>query len=337
MIIGSFGPPFGKGGGLASVSVDVDGRMHSVPIRTERPLDSATFLCAVPREDGANLYAVERSSNRVAALRWRRAVPDEAELLDVLDVGEAPCHVAVDPGRGVGVVSAYGDGSLTTFTRQGDGSIHGAVRHVPPLTPAERAVSRAHCAIFAGPYVLSSDLGLDRVNVWHPAADGSLTWLSSAALPAGSAPRHLRVHPSGAVYVVCERSGAIATLAVGDGVAHVTAYVPPSTAGGGDLARAGGASAAELAFSGDGRLAFVGMRADDSIASYVLDGEGLPVWAASSPGGRSPRHHVVIGDMLLVAYQDSDEVASFAISRGSGILRPLSRVTTVSPSCLLPI
>lgn len=334
LIVGSFGPPFGRAGGLTHVGVSRDGTMLATPIRTERPLDSATFVSAVPRADGADLCIIERSSSRVTVARWRRSSPAEAEIRGAIPVGEAPCHVAVDPVRGVGVVSAYGDGSLTTFTLGGDGSIGGGARHAAPLTRAERAQSRAHCAIFAGRYVLSSELGLDRVNVWGLEADGALIWLSSVALPKGSGPRHLRVHPSGAVYVICERSGAMATLELGEGVAHLTSYMQNPSAVGPD--EEAGSSAAELAFSDDGRLAFAGMRASDSVVSYVLDGD-RPILTSTMSAGRTPRHHVAVGHVLFVAFQDSDELASFEIDPAHGALRPLRTVATVSPSCVVLI
>jgi 6-phosphogluconolactonase (cycloisomerase 2 family) len=337
LIAGSFGPPFGHGGGLSHVTVDPAGRLRATPIRTTRPLESATFVCAVADEGGADLYAVERSANRIAMLRWRRAAPDAAEIVGALEVGEAPCHVTVDPARGMGVVSAYGDGSLTTFARRSDGSIHRAVRHVPPLEPEERPRSHVHCALFIGPYVVSTDVGLDRINVWRVEPDGVLTWMSHTMLPAGSGPRHLRRHPSGEMYVVCEGSGAIATLDLREGVSRVTSYVAPPASGSYAARTAGPADAAELAFSDDGRLAFVGMRADDALASYVLDDAGSPAPTGRVRAGRWPRHHVVSGDLLLVAYERSDEVVSFRIDPTSGALQPLGRAAIASPSCLASV
>jgi 6-phosphogluconolactonase (cycloisomerase 2 family) len=51
--------------------------------------------------------------------------------------------------------------------------------------------------------------------------------------------------------------------------------------------------------------------------------------------GRWPRHHVVSGDLLLVAYERSDEVVSFRIDPTSGALQPLARAAIASPSCLV--
>ena len=148
-------------------------------------------------------------------------------------------------------------------------------------------------------------------------ARGSLTLLGEVVLPLGSGPRHLVRTPDGRLLVVTEYSVEVAVLEVA--VLEPTAapdapfrlaQTAPVLADG----PAPGDSGAEIALSPDARHVYVGVRGSDLLATLELDGPALRPVAQVPSGGRTPRHHLVDGDRLHIAHQDSDELTTHALS-----------------------
>lgn len=332
VLVGSFTDDRGSGEGLVLVTFEGSTLRRNTVVRPPMLLRSPSFLTAVPHPDGAAVYAVEAGADHVVGLRWRRDRPSDVELLGRVGVGAGPCHVTIDAERGVGVVCAYGDGSVTSFRVAESGALARPRVHRPPGGRTDTAVSRAHCALLLDDRVLTTDTGRDRINVWRWDAGHGLVWESEVRLPPGSGPRHLRRHDTGAVYVSCEYTGALGRLRIGDGgVFSLELCVPPD-------ARAGESfGAAEVALARNGRSAYVGGRRDAVMVEYALDEAGIS-WRGFHPsGGGSPRHHVIVGDSMLVGNERSHEVVAFRIG-GPG--RPPERLGSIgvrSPTCLLVI
>lgn len=210
-----------------------------------------------------------------------------------------------------------------------------------PTAGGEASVrpSRAHEAVFLpGGLIATTDLGFDAVRFWRDAGRG-LRQVQQVALPKGSGPRHMVWHPSGHLYVVTESSCEL----------FVLAPAPPPTGSGPEVWRliggtplgAGtlpGDSAAELATSRDGEFLYAGVRGSNTIATLRVRGAGefvQPV-ALVDAGVDWPRHHAVVRDILLIAGQRSDEVASLTLDLRTGVPgRVRHRTAAPSPTCLL--
>lgn len=199
---------------------------------------------------------------------------------------------------------------------------------------AASRVSRAHQAAFLpGGLVVTTDMGLDLVRFWRTTASG-LRALQEIALPRGTGPRHMVWHPSGHLYVVTELSCEIYALA--PDATGTWRIVAGTSLGAGTL---DGDTAAELAASRDGQFLYAGVRGSNTIATVRVRGAGdaLAPVAVVDAGVDWPRHHVVVGDSLLVAGQLSDEVASLALDLRTGVPgRVRHRVEAPTPTCLLP-
>eukprot|EP00047_Mylnosiga_fluctuans_P011454 m.1573 g.1573 ORF g.1573 m.1573 type:complete len:123 (-) comp362_c1_seq1:49-417(-) len=79
-----------------------------------------------------------------------------------------------------------------------------------------------------------------------------------------------------------------------------------------------------LAVTQDGGLVIASNRGHDSITTFSVDDSGLLQFCTCvSTGGRTPRHFTLAptGRHVLVANQDSDEVAVFHLGR-DGVLSP---------------
>lgn len=194
--------------------------------------------------------------------------------------------------------------------------------------------SRAHEAVFLpGGLIATTDLGYDVVRFWRDGANG-LRQVQQVALPQGSGPRHMVWHPSGHLYVVTEFSCEVFVLApAADGTWSLVGGTP---VGAGTLP---GDSAAELASSRDGEFLYAGVRGSNTLATLRVRGAGeyIEPVALVDAGVDWPRHHVVVRDILLVAGQLSNEVASLTLDVRNGVPGRVRRRTDApSPTCLLP-
>ncbi len=195
--------------------------------------------------------------------------------------------------------------------------------------------SRAHEAAFLpGGLIATTDLGFDVVRFWRDGGSG-LRPVQQVALPKGSGPRHMVWHPSGHLYVVTEFSCELFVLAPSaDGTWRLVGGAP---LGAGTLP---GDNAAELAASRDGGFLYAGVRGSNTIATLRVRGAGETVEpvALVDAGVDWPRHHVVVRDILVVAGQLSDEVASLTLDLRTGAPgRVRHRTAAPSPTCLLPV
>lgn len=195
--------------------------------------------------------------------------------------------------------------------------------------------SRAHQAVYLpGGLIVTTDLGLDLVRFWRDGGSG-LRPVQQVALPKGSGPRHMLWHPSGHLYVVTELSCELFVLAPpADGTWRLVGGAP---LGAGTLPDD---AAAELAVSRDGEFLYAGVRGSNTIATLRVRGAGElvePV-ALVDAGVDWPRHHVVVRDILLVAGQRSDEVASLTLDLRTGVPgRVRHRAAAPSPTCIVPV
>lgn len=219
-----------------------------------------------------------------------------------------------------------------------DSPLAGAVDLGGAATPAESAeprTPRAHCTVFLpGGLVATTDLGFDLVRFWRTSARG-MRLDHEVALPLGTGPRHMVLHPSGHLYVVTEYTCEVFVLSAGpDGRWALRSGVAASP---GSLP---GDTAAELARSRDGEFLYAGLRGSDTIAVLRVRGEGdrLEQVALAESGIRKPRHHVVVRDTLLVAGQDSHEIASLPVDARTGVPgRVRHRFAVPSPQHILPV
>lgn len=261
------------------------------------------------------------------------------------------------PSFGAAAVDPYGVGGIATAPTELTGgvdltdalaSLHAAVpaelAHLLPAQPSAPAPeptpepthnarsSRAHQTKFLpGGLIATTDIGFDLVRFWR---DGNL--VQDVVLPFGCGPRHMAVHPSGHLYVVTEYSGEIFALASNaEGVWRIVTATPASreTTVGSDYP-------AELTVSPDGTRLYTSIRGIDAIATVEVKGAGdrLAPLATEESFVDWPRHHLQVGDTMLVCGQNSNEIASLAIDARSQVVARRRAVTPVpTPSHLLPV
>lgn len=290
-------------------------------------------------------YAVDPSTGRLTKLGHRRTAA-------------SPCHAALDPSSRLLVVATFHGGVVHAFPVEHDGTLGEETSRVAhrgsSVHPVRQLSPHPHGVAFdpTGRFVFVPDLGTDRVEVHGVEAENGLLTPDPAAgvaLPAGSGPRHIVLHPTAPLaYVVNEMTATITTLSYDrlDGrlrVVDATSVLPEDAPG--------IRSAAEMLLHPTARWLYVTHRShgssgprpdggEDCIVRFRVDeATGRLHDARPVPsGGLIPRTAAFRagGSELLVGHQGSGDLRGFDVDPDDGTLTPSGVVVSVPvPVCLV--
>jgi 6-phosphogluconolactonase len=271
--------------------------------------------------------------------------------------GAGPCHLALDRTGRYLAVANYSGGNFSLLPVGADGRLQPATRVVDGRATAAASVKPlGHAVGFdaANRFLIAADKGLDRVLVYRfDAATGALTpnAPASAALPAGSGPRHYALHPNGRwLFTIDELASTITTFAWDAKTGTLTALGNIGTKPAGVT----GGTTAEIAVHPNGRFVYGSNRGpvppklanasasgggDDSIAVFSVGESGaLTLVEHESTRGQTPRNFALdpSGRWLIAANQRSNSLAVFSIDQTTGALSPVGPLVTVgSPVSVL--
>lgn len=321
----------GQDEGIWQVTLDpVTGELSGATLVVETP--SPAFLALHP--EGHTLYAVsEVEEGAVSAFATDSLAPRGTRPT----AGAHPCHVMAT-ARALHLTN-YGSGELTTVALDADGALTGDPQTHPHTgsgpDPERQDGPHAHSSARVGDEVWVADLGTDELRRYRPAGGGVDPAGIAAVLPAGSGPRHFVTLP-GAVVVATELDSGVCVLEPGE------PGDPYRVTGRHDACRttppAGGRNyPSHIALSDDGSLLFVAVRGADVIATFAVDGAAVRHLADTPTGGRWPRHFAVIGDLVVVANQNSSDLAVLRIDQVTGHGTLLGVYSQPSPGCVLPV
>ncbi len=323
----------GEAEGIGALRKREDGTLEYVGVAART--DSPSFLARDPR-DQRIVYTVGEASGRLEA--YLSGTGASLTPLGVQQTGGGgPCHISVLPDASAAIVACYGDGSVRLHPLDA----HGVPQPLDQVLPGEgsgphpaQEGPHAHASlVLRDGIVLTTDLGADRVHV-HTAdrGTGRLTRVHSLAFPGGTGPRHLRLHPSGLVYLVSEHSREVFVLEQRGTEVRVLFTTPITPDPVEDD------TAAEITITDDGRFVHVGLRGSNRLSTLAVLGSGAELVHVddASCGGNWPRHHVVDGDLLHVANQLSSTVTTFRLDPATGVPTQLGLAEPVpSPTFLL--
>ncbi|PPL14553.1 lactonase family protein [Microterricola pindariensis] len=344
LLVGGYTGDSGAGVGIEAARARSGAGLEAVG--TAVPADSPSYLARHPRLD-----VVYAACEQIAEVR-AFTVRDGGQVLEPLGeswgAGSLVCHVAVDPhGRWL-VASSYGDGVVHLYTLDESGAITASVEGPAAIDRAAAAAgtpprpSRAHAALaLPDGRIATTDLGHDLLRIWSVVeANGglALTVEQELALPAGSGPRLLDLHPNGCIYIITEYS--IELLVVAPSPADDTyslAGIFPVLTGG--EAPAEGDAGGHISLDADAARVYVTVRRRNTLHTFGIadDGRTPHPLAETASGGNWPRHHLQQGDQLHVANQLSNIVTTFQLDADGIPGAVLGELATGSPSCLLPL
>ncbi|MDQ0727403.1 beta-propeller fold lactonase family protein [Microbacterium sp. W4I20] len=366
--LGGYGPAMdGQAEGIGLLAGDEGREASTLAYRgvvAETP--SPSWLAQHPSLDV--VYAALEGDSEVRAFA-RTGESSLSPLGDPVAVGQSVCHLAVAPNGSSLIASCYGDGRVVRI------GLDAAGRLVPAETKADAAaalraalfgdqdpdaaavtpagdgvaasdphdaggdrVSHAHAAVFLPDgRIATTDLGFDLIRFWRAgSATSGLVLDHEVALPLGTGPRHMVLHPSGHLHVVTEYSCEVFTLASApDGTWSIVSSTLSSP-----IVQVGVDFAAELARTRDGQFLYTALRGSNTIAALRVrgGGEALESVALADSGVDWPRHHLVHEGKLLVAGQRSDTVTLLDLDERTGAplgIRHEAQVPT--PTHFLPV
>lgn len=336
--VGTYNTESEKAISLCSLSLS-SGEMRV--IKGTEGIENPSFLAL--NGAGSVLYAVsEKDQGEVYAF----AIDPVSKVLSPLGSrpteGGAPCYVSVSPKEDYIFVSNYSGGNVNVFPVNDDGSLQemsDQVKHAGSGTREDRQdAPHPHSVIpdRSGRHILVCDLGLDQIVIYR-LEDGKLAKHNELNLQPGSGPRHLAAHPTGQwIYLANELNCTVTVIANDETAGNLSILQQLSTlpdhyiAGSDD-------TAADIHVSSCGRFLYVSNRGQDSVALFHINqSTGLLEavdWQIT--GGRTPRNFAIIGDKLLAANQNSDNITSFSIDSESGRLIPTgNELEMKSPVCI---
>ena len=311
-----------------------------------------SFLAVTP--DHRYLYAVDEISDYegkkaggVSAFSIDRNTGKLTFLNAVPSGSPGPCHVTVDHTGKYVFVANYEVGSVAIFPILADGRLGKASTVLPhtghSVDPKRQEASHAH-SIYPSPdnrFVLSADLGTDKVYVYRfDAAKGTLTPNDppSAAVPAGTGPRHLAFSANGKFLYAIEEMGSSLTAFSYDAARGVLA--PLETISTMPKDYKGYNDCAELMMHPSGKFLYGSNRGHDSITVFSIDavkGTPAPIQYVHTEG-KTPRGFGIdpTGSYLIAGNQDSNTLVAFRIDAKTGHVTPTGQKLDVqAPVCVI--
>lgn len=311
-------------------------------------LTNPSFLTVSP--DGRTLYACTESKmeglGSVTALAFDSVKGDLRLLNKQPSGGENPVHVTVDPsGRWV-VNTNYTEASLSVFPVQADGSLGERAQHLrfkegSLALQGRQDAAHLHAAVLDpdNNYMYVTDLGGDRIRVFHFDAEAPLPLLPADSMTIrtapGSGPRHLAFHPNGqTAYCIEELGGTIAVYNVDQGrlslLERLPAYAKRPAVG----------NSADIHISSDGLFLYSSNRGpeENSLSIHRIDPTTgrLTLVDHEPTTGDQPRNFTLdpSGRFLLVANLASNEIVIFRRDTATGLLKKQGSTKVPRPSCL---
>jgi len=303
LYVGSYAP---AGVGIYRFALD-PARGSLRPLgQTPNPHSPSWLAADGPRR---RLYAAEEGGDHLSV--YQADAQGELQLLQrQASGGQGPVHLLLAHGRAW--VAHYGDGRLSSLPLQPDGRL-GAAESWMGAGPTP---SHAHMiqASPDGRWLLSTDLGRDRLDVWPLPEGGTPPGAAQElALRPGGGPRHLVFHPQRAdrLYVLLEKANTLCTVALtpqGPQLLHECPLLPSSYAG--------TSYASDLLLAPGGQHLYALNRLHNSLAVLSLQSPEAPRlldhhWVH----GDYPRSACQVGPHLYVCNQRSDQLSHFELSR----------------------
>jgi len=334
----------GAGKGISLGHFDSDRGTLTKPVLAAEANGPSFFTLA---KDGKHLYACFENANKLGAYAIDPAT-GALTLLNVVDSGgSGPCHISLDPTGKFALVANYNSGSVAVRAIKADGSLGdqtGADQHTGTGPDKDRQEGpHAHCIITdpTGKFVLSTDLGNDKIYIYQLDASGKITPNATAfgMVKAGAGPRHIIFSPNGKVLYCITEMGATVTAFNWDGAkGALTEFQTISTLPADFKAFN---KDAEIQFSPNGKFLYASARGHDAIAVFAID----PATAKLSlvqdvpVGGKTPRYFSFdpTGEWVICGHQDSNTVIAFKADAQRGMLASPDYIVPVaapSPICM---
>ncbi len=306
---------------------------------------SPSFLAIHPT--GKYLYAVGETDGKDGGAVLAYSIDGKTGALTKLNDGTTggpgPCHVSISPKGDYATVANYGGGSTAVFKLDPDGKLAGRVgffQHMGSSADKGRQEGpHAHCSFFdpKGHFILTVDLGIDRVKVFTLDPDAGLKEVAHGDIitPPGAGPRHIAIAPDGKFAYVCgELDSTVNVVELGWAAGQNKVVQSLSTL----KEPVKGNSTAECILHPNGKFVYVSNRGHNSIAVFKV-GEDRKLTAVGHITGdiKIPRNFNIdpSGKWMLIASQDGEKVGVWELGEKTGLGKETGNSVKVSkPVCV---
>jgi 6-phosphogluconolactonase len=310
-------------------------------------LKNPSFLAIHP--NGKRLYVVSEIGGKQGGGLTEFSIDGRGgltKLVTVPTLGDAPCHVNLDPTGKVVLVANYTGGSVAAFpiTDKGLGEASSLIQHRGSSVNKQRQEApHAHSVNVdpTGKFVVAADLGTDELLVYK--LDVNQAKLTpndppSTKVKAGGGPRHFTFHPKlPYAYTNNELTSSVTAL-TWDAAKGTLSEIQEISTLPSDYKQPGNTTA-EIVVHPSGRFLYCSNRGHNSIAMFRIDQQTgkLTLLGHQTDNIKIPRNFAIepSGQFMLVASQAADHVGVFRINQETGLLEPTGqRVTVGAPVCV---
>lgn len=233
--------------------------------------------------------------------------------------GTCLCHLSAHSEEHFLAGSCWGDGTFFTISYGDDGKF-GDILYEEQQSNDTSDPSRVHCALILGNYIYVVNIELDLIFCYQQ-TQGIPTEYSRLNLPKGTGPRHIYANEEKKLfYCVTEYSSQLLTIDYRDPanmkLIQTQSLLEPDFEG--------ESYGSTLAVTQDHRHLYAANRGENTIAHFLLDENGMPIYSDRTPClGDWPRHIALTdGDSLLaVANQKSGEVVFLERDKQNGRIK----------------
>lgn len=248
-----------------------------------------------------------------------------------------PCYIRLSPKGTKLAVANYGDDSTPVF---GLDAATGALKSDPTVLRSGRAHDKGHAHWTQwspeSDRLYTVDLGHDEVRSVRYEAGNFVGGPETAfQTPKGAGPRHLAFHPNGKfAYLFTEYAETLTALAREPGgkltELNTLSALPADFKG--------ESTGAHIQLNAAGTVAYVSNRGHNSITAFAIAADGCISFKQNIDcGGNWPRFFLLLGDHLIVANQESEDLVLFDVA-ADGTLSATGKVFKLQkPVALLPI
>jgi 6-phosphogluconolactonase len=317
----------------------------SIELSHTNNISNPSFLAIT--KDKQNVYAVnEDVEGGITSFSFKNNTLKTLQQLP--SKGAHPCYITISPDQKNIFVANYTGGNIAQFYRFADGTISNArliIQHKGASINKERQEkAHVHGAFFnpEGNYLFTPDLGMDQITAYPYKANANPVLQADKPIilnaTPGSGPRHMSFSKNGKlIYVIEELTGTVSVYQIQKGVSKKVQTVATHSAN-----FNGQAGSADVHLSPDEKYLYVSNRGNENnITKLTILENGLINPEKNnyySSKGMKPRNFTIStdGKWLLVANQDSDNIAVYKINPTNGDLIDTGNEIKVSmPVCLL--
>ena len=340
LLVGTYTSP-GKSEGI--YVYEFDSQNGAITYKSKVVLESPSYFAV--STDRKFVYSVtESKESKISALSFDPKTGNLQILNSQPSGSNGPTHISVDANRNYVFAANYGGGSLTALPIEANGALGSDIQDIKHEgSSIARKKPFVHSAVVSpdNKYVLTADLGTDKINIYRFTSKSRPMALSAASQPfitldPGAGPRHSTFHPNKKFfYVVTEINSKVYAFNYKNG--HLNQIQSISMLSDGF---AGPGHGADIHVSDDGKFLYASTRSTvNEIAIYSIDQKtGILSLVAKQPSfGKSSRTFDFdpSGNWLLSTSQATNEIIVFKRDPASGKLTPTGQKLQIDKPSLV--